>query len=154
MVQAKPGQLVTFEDLLAYEDGTDRQYELTYGELVEVPPETYDNLYRARKLDEILRSFVGLYRVVTHGAAIATYGQPKNRFPDLMVLQPEHPAQMRELGRAAISLEMSPPMLIVEVVSPGAENRKRDYVDKRAQYERREVPEYWIIDPIQNQVVV
>ncbi|NET61380.1 MAG: Uma2 family endonuclease [Symploca sp. SIO2E6] len=46
---------------------------------------------------------------------------------------------------------MPPPQLAVEVVSPyrnqNDENYLRDYVDKRQQYERRAIPEYWIIDP-------
>ncbi|TVP67131.1 MAG: Uma2 family endonuclease [Leptolyngbya sp. LCM1.Bin17] len=79
-------------------------------------------------------------------------GQPRNRYPGLTVLRPEHPAQMRELGQAAITLEMAPPLLVVEVVSPGAENARRDYLEKRNQYEWRGIPEYWILDPQQRRV--
>lgn len=45
-------------------------------------------------------------------------------------------------------------MLVVEVVSPGAENHRRDYIDKRNQYEWRGIPEYWIVDPVKQQVTV
>ena len=43
---------------------------------------------------------------------------------------------------------------MVEVVSPGAENHRRDYIDKRNQYEWRGMPEYWIVDLVKGQVTV
>lgn len=153
MTQAKP-KLQTFEDYLACDDGTDKQYELTNGELIEVPPESYENLYRALRLYEALKSLVGMEQLCLQGLAVAMPGQPKNRFPDLTVLRPEHPDQMRELGQAAITLDMRPPLLVVEMVSPGSENQRRDYVEKRNQYEWRGIPEYWIADPQQQRVTV
>ena len=42
---------------------------------------------------------------------------------------------------------MPPPLLAVEVVSPGELQRSRDYVAKRVRYETRGIFEYWIIDP-------
>lgn len=93
-------------------------------------------------------------QVCPQGLALAVPGQPKNRYPDLTVLRPEHPEQMRSLGQAAITLEMAPPLLVVEVVSPGADNRRRNYLEKRNQYEWRGVPEYWILDPEVGQVTV
>ncbi|ESA36497.1 restriction endonuclease [Leptolyngbya sp. Heron Island J] len=153
MVQAKL-KLQTFDDYLAYTDGTEAYYELTNGELIAMPPESDDNLYRAMKLYEALKELIGMRQIRLQGLALAMPGQPKNRYPDLTVLQPEHPELMRELGQAAITLDMHPPMLVVEVVSPGAENHRRDYVDKRNQYEWRGIPEYWIVDPVKQQVTV
>ena len=153
MVQAKP-KLQTFDDYLAHTEGMEVYYELTNGELIEMPPESDDNLYRAMKLYEALKALVGMRQIRLQGLALATPGQPKNRYPDLTVLRPEHPDLMRELGQAAITLDMHPPMLVVEVVSPGAENHRRDYIDKRNQYEWRGIPEYWIVDPIKQQVTV
>lgn len=153
MVQAEP-KLRTFEDYLTYVDGSDCCYELTNGELLEVPPESDENLYRAMKLYEALKALVGMRQIRLQGLALAMPGQPKNRYPNLTVLQPEHPEQMRQLGQAAITLEMQPPRLVVEVVSPGAENHRRDYLDKRNQYEWRGIAEYWIVDPVQEQVTV
>ncbi|MEA5465338.1 Uma2 family endonuclease [Leptothoe sp. PORK10 BA2] len=153
MVQVKP-KLNTFEDYLAYAHGTDAAYELTNGELIEMPPESDENLYRALKLYEALKAWVDMRQIRLQGLALAMPGQPKNRYPDLTVLRPEHPEQMRLLGQAAIKLDMEPPLLVVEVVSPGAENSRRDYVEKRNQYEWRGIPEYWILDPIKEQVSV
>ncbi|WP_204137982.1 Uma2 family endonuclease [Halomicronema sp. CCY15110] len=153
MIQT-PHQLQTFEDFLNYTEGTDAYYELTNGELVEMPPESDENLCRAMQLYEALKVLVGMRQIRLQGVVIAVPGQPKNRYPDLTVLRPEHPEQMRALGQAAITLDMAPPILIVEVVSPGTENHRRDYLEKRNQYEWRGIPEYWIIDPVQSQVTV
>jgi Uma2 family endonuclease len=49
-------------------------------------------------------------------------------------------------------LEMPPPLLVVEGVSPGHENR--DYRYKRSEYAARGIGEYWIVDPTQQTVTV
>lgn len=41
---------------------------------------------------------------------------------------------------------------MVEIVSPGQENR--DYRYKRSEYAARGIAEYWIIDPMQQKVTV
>jgi Uma2 family endonuclease len=40
-----------------------------------------------------------------------------------------------------------PPALVVEIVSPGSSNIRRDRVAKLELYAKHGVPEYWIIDP-------
>jgi Uma2 family endonuclease len=42
---------------------------------------------------------------------------------------------------------MAPPLLVIEVVSPGELQKNRDYIAKRGQYQDCGIPEYWIIDP-------
>jgi Uma2 family endonuclease len=37
--------------------------------------------------------------------------------------------------------------LVMEVVSPGKDARQRDLKDKRADYAKAKIPEYWIVDP-------
>ncbi len=53
-----------------------------------------------------------------------------------------------------ITLDMPPPRLIAEIVSPGKTNRDRDYIHKRAQYAAINVPEYWLIDPVAQTIMV
>jgi Uma2 family endonuclease len=153
MVQAN-SQLQTFADFLNQTEAADGFFELTNGVLVEMPPESDENLYRAMKLYEALKVVVSMRQIRLQGLALAMPGQPKNRYPDLTVLRPEHPDQMSDLGQAAITLDMAPPLLVVEVVSPGPENHRRDYLEKRNQYEWRGIPEYWIVDPVLAQVTV
>jgi Uma2 family endonuclease len=62
--------------------------------------------------------------------------------------------------RATLTRDMPSPALVVEVVSPGVENRDllcryrkgRDYRHKRTEYAAREITEYWIIDPEMQQI--
>ena len=52
---------------------------------------------------------------------------------------------------------MPVPLLVVEVVSsgePGSDNYDRDYIDKRKEYAKRGIPEFWLIDPIRAVVLV
>ena len=42
---------------------------------------------------------------------------------------------------------MLPPLLVVEIVSPGKEARDRDYRYKRSEYAARGIKYYWIVDP-------
>ena len=49
---------------------------------------------------------------------------------------------------------MPPPALVVEIVTPGNINHERDYNRKREQYQQLGIPEYWLIDPEQQTVMV
>ena len=44
--------------------------------------------------------------------------------------------------------------LVVEVVSDGEENRRRDLVLKRAEYATARISEYWIVDPAEHRILV
>jgi Uma2 family endonuclease len=58
----------------------------------------------------------------------------------------------RSLPEVIVLMDMPPPLLVVEVVSPNQENR--DYRYKRSEYAARGIAEYWIVDPIQQRVTV
>jgi Uma2 family endonuclease len=47
-----------------------------------------------------------------------------------------------------------PPSLAIEVVSPGAAARDRDYRTKREEYLAFGLREYWIVDPIERRIIV
>ncbi|MBE9212268.1 Uma2 family endonuclease [Plectonema cf. radiosum LEGE 06105] len=74
------------------------------------------------------------------------------RLPDLLVLSEELATEMEGASRSIILMDMPPPLLAVEVVSPNQE--KRDYRYKRSEYAARGIAEYWIIDPLQQQVMI
>ena len=105
-------------------------------------------------------AIVGHLRVRPHGLELEVRGEPKNRYPDLTILQPQHVQQLEQ--RNTLRLSMAPPLLVVEVVSPGDLQRAllrryrkgRDYIAKRMQYQDREIPEYWIVDPQLETVLV
>lgn len=73
------------------------------------------------------------------------------RDPDLVVCDRQQWRSMRHLTKA-IFLEGNPPALAIEVASPG--NTARDTVDKRLEYALAQVPEYWIINPVNGYVLV
>lgn len=157
MTQAKV-KLASFEEYLAYSDKTpmDGRYELVGGELVELPPESEENNWLALNLRDYLIQVVPRRLVRVHACEVQVpvlqSKDAANRFPDLIVLRQEHLELTQR--RLTITLDMPPPHLIVEVVSPGNTNRDRDYIQKRAQYAAIGVPEYWLVDPVAQTVVV
>jgi Uma2 family endonuclease len=44
--------------------------------------------------------------------------------------------------------------LCMEILSGGAEDRRRDLEEKRAEYAAAGIPEYWIVDPEQTRITV
>jgi Uma2 family endonuclease len=144
-------QFQTFEEYLSYDDGTEKLYELFNGELIEMPPESGTNVQIANRLFLIFAMIVGIDRVRGHGLELEVRGEPRNRYPDLTIIREEHIQQLAK--RNTIRLSMLPPLLVIEVVSPGELQRDRDFIAKRGQYQDCGIPEYWIIDP-ENQTVL
>ncbi|MBF2084324.1 Uma2 family endonuclease [Thermoleptolyngbya sp. C42_A2020_037] len=147
-------QCLTFEDYLRHDDGTDTRYELVNGALVEMPPESDENLSIARKL---LLEFIKHIPAdwVVWGTEIEVTGRRATaRIPDLLVHTEDSKAAVAGASRATITRDMPPPALVVEVVSPGQVNRDRDYRHKRTEYAARGIAEYWIVDPETRQVTL
>lgn len=151
MTQAKQ-RFLSFDEYLSYDDGTENLYELFNGELIEVPPESGFNVEIASFLFALFLPIVGHRRIRGHGLELEVRGEPKNRYPDFTIIQEEHIQLLKQ--RNTIRLSMATPLLVVEVVSPGELQRDRDYIAKRMQYQDREIPEYWIIDPQQSSILV
>ncbi|VEP13173.1 conserved hypothetical protein [Hyella patelloides LEGE 07179] len=95
---------------------------------------------------------VGYRRVRGHGLELEVNGEPRNRYPDLTILREEHIQQLAK--RNTLRLKMTPPLLVIEVVSPGELQRDRDYIAKRSQYQDCGISEYWIVDPDTQTVMV
>ena len=70
-----------------------------------------------------------------------------------MVLSEELAAALGD-RRGTITREMPPPVLVVEVVSPGQQNENRDYRYKRSECAARGISEYWIINLQASEVTV
>ncbi len=158
MTQAKP-RFTTFDSYLADTDaqGRDGFYELIAGELVEVPPESEPNNAIAHWLFLKLVELGVPFRLVKPHACeiqvpVLQPGDAQNRYPDLVVLREEH--LLLTQNRLTITLDMPPPRLVVEVVSPGKSNRERDYRHKFDQYCHIGILEYWIINPQERVVLV
>ncbi|ASC74171.1 hypothetical protein XM38_051460 [Halomicronema hongdechloris C2206] len=150
-------QRLTFEQYLNRDDDTDKRYQLIDGRLIELPPESEPNTSLANYLFlQLVNAGLSFRLIQPHACelqvAVLQSGDPANRYPDLVVLRPEHLELTQR--RLTITFDMLPPSLVVEVVSLGERNRQRDYDRKRSQYAARGIPEYWLIDPIDKVITV
>lgn len=142
---------LTFEEYLTYDDGTDNRYELVNGELVLMPPPIGQ---RADILELVQLSFHAEIKrlqrpwVVRPGNVGVRTTENKSRLPDLVVITEEQRRAIRSIS----AVLQSPPLLAVEIVSES--NSATDYRYKRSEYAVREIPEYWIIDPLGSKVTV
>ncbi len=144
---------MTFEEFLVYDEGTDTLYELENGEPITVSSES--------EINQLIAVFLLIYfsqlgipanrlRMKTE---IAVHSQQVNvRVPDLMVYSEELAIAMQGATRSLVLLDMPPPLLVVEVVSPN--QASRDYRYKRTEYAARGIAEYWIVDAIAQKVTV
>lgn len=147
-------KLFTLAEYLAYDDGTDRWYELENGELREMPSESDLNNAIAIFLLLTFAKFVS-GRLLRRGTEIAVSGSRATvRIPDLLILTEELATALTDTTRSIVLPDMPPPALVVEVVSPGKENQDRDYRYKRSEYAARGIKEYWLIDPKLAQVTL
>jgi Uma2 family endonuclease len=146
---------MTLAEFLTYDDGTDAVYELENGELRRMPTESEINCLIVSFLFSYFIQVGIPFSQLRTKTEIAVSGlQATVRLPDFMILTHEQVEALRGAPRSLITLDMPPPRLVVEVVSPGQENIDRDYRYKRSQYESRGIPEYWIVDPLLEQVTV
>jgi Uma2 family endonuclease len=152
---------LTLAEYLTYEDGTDNRYELVDGELVLMPPPTHLHRRIAQLLERLFQAEIqrSNHQWETGRGDIGVNIQHSYRniarIPDVVVFVGE---AFRNENRTDIdtmtdvAILTAPPRLVVEVVSLGEANRKRDYEQKPREYQRMGIPEYWIVDP-ERQVV-
>ncbi len=120
------------------------RYELVNGVVEMTPTPSYGH---DRVVDCISQQFAeyrsrhsGRIAHMSWNATVAIPGHETVREPDIAIYAELHPSQ-RDY---TVWKEMTP-LLVVEVVSPGQE--ERDYEEKREEYLRAGVHEYWIVDP-------
>lgn len=143
----------TVQEYFAYNDDTDTRYELVNGLLVEMPPESNFNARIAAFLFVQFLQLVPFTRLCHKDAEIQVASvRASFRIPDLMILSEEGETVLTGSPRNTITLTMPPPLLVIEVVSP--DDRARDYRYKRSEYAVRGIPEYWIIDSSERQVMI
>lgn len=155
LATASPSTLMTIEGYLNYDDGTDTRYELVNGELVKMPTESPLNCQIAKLLMFELAKYFPISLICHKDIELVVSGRrAKVRLPDLVVLSEDGFVAMTGQRSNTITQEMPAPVLVVEVVSPGQENRDRDYRYKRTEYAARGINEYWIIDPEMRQITI
>ncbi len=146
---------LTLDDYLNHDDGTDTRYELVAGELVAMPPEHRVNDRIAMVILQALMALFPPEQLSCKGTEMEVTGPRATvRLPDLMVLTDELVPLLESQNRSLIRQDMPPPLMVVEIVSPGKEAENRDYRYKRSEYGARGIPEYWIVDPGRGQVTI
>ncbi len=146
-VTTKPKYL-TLEEFYEYDDGTDTRYELVDGELVEMPTESHENCTFSMKILLQFAKFVPAIQLAHKDIKLEVLGRKARvRMPDIMILGADCVNALRGKSQGTIRYDMPPPLIVIEVVSPGRENNIRDYRYKRSEYAARGILEYWIVDP-------
>lgn len=149
---------LTFAEYLKYNNGTDTKYELVDGELIPMSLGTGKHGKITKFIersfdDEIAR--IGMNwtaQKFSVGVRSPRGGRwDTSRIPDVTVLPIE---QWESLANreAVIELGETPPILVVEVVSEST--KTTDYRSKRSEYAVLNISEYWIVDPIDEVVIV
>lgn len=141
--------LLTVADLdLMPDDGN--RYEVIEGELLVSRAPGLAHQRVSRNLLITISRYLEQHPV---GEVLATPGvmfsELSGVIPDLIFISNE-----RRLEIASGERVLGAPELVVEIVSPGAENARRDRVAKRQLYGRYGVEEYWVVDPEQRVVEI
>lgn len=143
-------RLFSFEEYLAYDDGTDNRYELVDGSLELMNPPTFKHILIAKFLERSLEaeiSRLGLPWMCFREAGIRT-GLKKSRLSDLYII----PSDRVQQSLDASAVCETPPLFVTEIVSP--DSIVREYRYKRSEYAALGIPEYWIVDPLKRLVTV
>ncbi|MBW4614193.1 MAG: Uma2 family endonuclease [Desmonostoc vinosum HA7617-LM4] len=151
-------QKLTFEEYLTYNDGTDTRYELVDGEMIAMSLGTGQHgaiiRFVARQFENALAQSQQPWVALP---ALVGVRSPRGRnwdtcrIPDVTVLTVTQWEAMSD-REAVINLNEPPPILVVEVVSRST--KAEDYRSKRAEYGLLEIPEYWIVDPLEGKITL
>ena len=145
----------TFAEFLDYK-AEDSHIELEEGEIIIMPPGSPLHIQIIRFLFTIIEAYIKAnnlpLEIFPGGIGVRT-GIRTSREPDLCILHREDWEALRKQNPLSAIVER-PPLLVIEVVSPGAVNRERDYYTKRREYAEMGIPEYWIIDPEEKKVTI
>lgn len=152
-----PKTFSTIEEYLSYDDGSDTRYELVDGVLVEMGAEsTLNNRIAMFLIKYFLLTGLDDDRIGIK-QKLQIPGRLTAREPDLMIHSEGSARALDGLDQAKLGDQKPVPMLVIEVVSPGepgTENYDRDYIEKPQEYAKRGIPEYWIVDPSREVVLV
>jgi Uma2 family endonuclease len=134
------GMLLTPEEFDAAEFAEGWRYELIRGVLIVSPAPSRKERDPNGELEHLLRSYQEQHP--EGGSLDATLSE------ETVHVDPERRRTDRVIwvGLGRLPEPADPPTIIVEFVSAGRSSRRRDYEEKRAEYQAIGVREYWVID--------
>jgi Uma2 family endonuclease len=149
---------LSFEEYLVYSDDTDTRYELVDGELRAMSLGTgrHSNIIRFlnRQFEDAITSSEQAWVSLSSLVGVRSPRGRRwdtSRIPDITILDQAQWEAMADRA-AVIDFNEPPPILVVEVVSPST--KTDDYRSKRGEYGVLEIPEYWIVDPLEEKVTI
>ncbi|XGB41377.1 MAG: Uma2 family endonuclease [Nodosilinea sp. LVE1205-7] len=151
-------QRLTFEAYLAYNDHTDTRYELVDGELCPMSLGTgkhtaiirFLSKYLEQQPEALQQNWVAIPAMVGVRSPRGTRWDTV-RIPDITLL-PHAQLKALEARECVIDLHELPPLLVVEVVSEST--KSVDYRAKWVEYAALNIPEYWMIDYLDQVAIV
>lgn len=142
-MSAKVEPILTIDDLDALPDDGNR-YELFEGELFVSRAPSLSHQRVLGNLHAILRVYLDQNPI---GEVLLTPGvifdQFNSAIPDAVFSSHQHITEIVSGERI-----IKAPELVIEIVSPGKENARRDREVKRQVYGKHGVKEYWVADPL------
>ena len=147
MLQPRQGQW-TIDQYMELTDSANWPIEFHRGRLEFLAMPSPGHQYIIIFLMDALRAVVEpeLGRVLMCGIRVETV-EDSVREPDLAFLRKENSG--KETSRLWEGADLA-----VEVVSPDRKSRDRDYVEKRVEYAKARIAEYWIVDPQDEMITV
>ena len=143
------GMPLSRADFAEAEFALPHRYERSNGKLVVAPPAGYGH----QSAGKPFRNHIGAYELA-HPDIV------EDVFDECWITLPDDTDRIADMAVYLRTDEARPdyperiPELVYEVVSPGFQNRKRDYEEKRLEYEQAGIREYVIIDRFDQQVTV
>jgi Uma2 family endonuclease len=149
---------MTLAEYLTYDDGSDTLYELVDGELARMSLGTGEHGDISEFLNDEFKAEIKRLGLdwVAKDMKIGIQSPRGTRWetariPDVVVLPLEQWNSLKK-RESFIPLNEPPPLLVVEVVSPSTVSV--DYRAKHSEYAVLDIPEYWIVDPIERKITV
>jgi Uma2 family endonuclease len=135
--------LLTIADWEAMPHGDGNRYEIIEGELFVSCSPGLTHQIVACNLVFVIQSFLETNPI---GMVVTIPGLILSKFSGVI---PDVVFFLDEQEEAIVSGDRltGPPALVVEILSPGSANIRRDRVAKLNLYAKHRVPEYWIVDP-------
>jgi Uma2 family endonuclease len=123
--------------------------ELSGGRLEVLPMPTETHQLIMQLLFKLLEAFTLVHApgVVLVSGMKVRLRKGRLREPDVLYMKAEHSHRRHEKYWDGADL-------VMEVVSGSDSDRYRDLVEKRADYARAGIPEYWIVDPEEGRITV
>jgi Uma2 family endonuclease len=142
--QIAPAGKIGFETFLEWLD-EDTHADWIEGEVQMTSPASYKHQNSSGFLNQIMRTYVNLFDlgVVLSAPFVVKIGR-KSREPDLFFVRKER------INLLQATFFDGAPDLIIEIVSP--ESQERDRQTKFTEYQQGGVSEYWLIDPLTEEI--